>query len=171
MLIWTSNLKDEHNMMHMKMIHKAQSPCKYSWTQLQLNYTGLRLRNRKLPLWPRTSFEHPMIPWHSWGFLPETCPAPDDLQQYRPCLEGWREKLGGSEISSLALCYIMRPFFKDTNRPVYSCSLTFNCHALLSPEHSSSEIQDTGPHISVCTRSPRRATGQGVGGGEHGTYW
>lgn len=96
------------------------------------------------------------------SFLPETCPAPDNLQQYRLCLEGWREKLGGSEISSLALCYIMRPFFKDTNRPVYSCSLTFNCHALLSPEHSSSEIQDTGPHISVCTCSL-----EGRGGGGH----
>ena len=35
-------------MMHVEMIHKAQRPREYSWTQLQLSYAGLRLRNREI---------------------------------------------------------------------------------------------------------------------------
>ena len=107
-----------------RMSHKAQSPCEYSWTQSQLNHTGLRLWNREISL---CDLEPALSILDSVAHL-ETCPASDNLEQHLLCPEGWREKLGGSEISSLALHFIMRPFFKDTDRPIYSCSLTFNCH-------------------------------------------
>ena len=94
--------RDKHNMMRVEMIHKAQSPCKYSWTQLQLNYAGLRLWNREISLCDLEPASSILDSMTQLSFLPEMCPAPDNLEQYRPCLKGWREKLGGSEISSLA---------------------------------------------------------------------